>query len=90
MRFFPDALADPLAVMEEGELRARLERELDRLDPRARRRWDLLARGESLRRVAAALSISYDAAKRPRRELLARLKSSLIRYSLLLMTGSRC
>ena len=75
----PDDFADPLALMEEGELRARLERELERLDPPARRLWELMARGESLQRVAVALAISYDAAKRRRRKLLARLKSSLTR-----------
>jgi RNA polymerase sigma factor (sigma-70 family) len=73
----PDDLAGPLALMEKGELRARLERELERLDPSARRLWDLMARGEPLRRAALALAISYDAAKRRRRKLLARLKSSL-------------
>jgi RNA polymerase sigma factor (sigma-70 family) len=72
-----DAFADPLALMERGELRARLERELDRLSPLARRLWDLLAQGVPLRRAAAALGLSYDAAKRRRRKLLARLKSSL-------------
>ena len=35
-----------------------------------------MARGESLRRVAVALAISYDAARCRRRKLLARLKSS--------------
>src|SRR5262249_1557204 len=72
-----NAVADPLPRMEQGELRARLECELDRLSPLARRLWDLLAQGVPLRRVAAALGISYDAAKRRRRTLLARLKSSL-------------
>jgi hypothetical protein len=73
----PDDLASPLALMEKGELRALLERELERLDPSARRLWDLLVRGEPLRRAAVALAVSYDAVKRQRRKLLARLKSSL-------------
>jgi RNA polymerase sigma factor (sigma-70 family) len=74
-----DAFSDPLAQMEQGERRARLERELDRLSPLARQLWDLLAQGLPLRGVAAALGISYDAAKRRQRKLLGGLKSSLAR-----------
>jgi RNA polymerase sigma factor (sigma-70 family) len=65
---------------EEGEMQACLHQELDQLVQADRRLWDLLAAGTPLRQVAAALGISYDAAKRRRRKLLARLKSSLTRF----------
>jgi RNA polymerase sigma factor (sigma-70 family) len=68
---------DPLASAEEAEEQARLRQELGRLGDAERRLWDLLAAGTPLRRVAASLGISYDAAKRRRRKLLARLRSAL-------------
>jgi DNA-binding CsgD family transcriptional regulator len=43
----------------------------------ARELWDLLVRGMRLREIAAALGLSYDAAKRQRRRLIAHLKSRL-------------
>jgi RNA polymerase sigma factor (sigma-70 family) len=72
----PDGL-DPLASAERDEAQARLRRALARLGEADRRLWDLLAAGTPLRQVAAALGMSYDGAKRRRRKLLARLKSSL-------------
>jgi RNA polymerase sigma factor (sigma-70 family) len=68
---------DPLASAEKDEMQARLRRALARLGEDDRRLWDLLVAGTPLRQVAAALGISYDRAKRRRRKLLARLKSSL-------------
>jgi RNA polymerase sigma factor (sigma-70 family) len=72
-----DAFSDPLALMEQGERRARLERELERLSSLDRHLWDLLAQGLPLRRAAAALGITYEVAKRRQRKLLGGLKSSL-------------
>jgi RNA polymerase sigma factor (sigma-70 family) len=69
--------SNPLRSAEEGELRACLHRELGRLGEDDRELWDLLAAGTPLRKVAAALGISYDAAKRRRRKLLAWLRGSL-------------
>ena len=60
-----------------NELMARLQRELDRLGGRARELWDLLVRGMRLREIAAALDLSYDAAKRQRRKLIAHLRACL-------------
>jgi RNA polymerase sigma factor (sigma-70 family) len=62
---------------EGGEDRARLGRELAGLGEADRELWDRLAAGMPLRQVAAAFGISYDAAKRRRRKLLTRLKTSL-------------
>jgi FixJ family two-component response regulator len=63
--------------MERGELMARLHQELDRLGGLARELWDLLVRGMRLRQIAAALGLSYDTAKRQRRQLIARLRACL-------------
>jgi RNA polymerase sigma factor (sigma-70 family) len=71
----PDS--NPLTNVEECEVRTRLHRELGRLVESDRRLWDLLAGETRLRKVAAALGISYDAAKRRRRKLLGRLRGSL-------------
>jgi RNA polymerase sigma factor (sigma-70 family) len=66
---------EPQRGMERDELLARLHQELDRLGGRARELWDLLVRGMRLREIAAALGLSYDAAKRRRRSLIAHLRS---------------
>jgi RNA polymerase sigma factor (sigma-70 family) len=63
--------------MERDELMARLHHELDRLGGRARELWDLLLRGTRLREIAAALDLSYDSAKRQRRQLIAHLRACL-------------
>jgi hypothetical protein len=63
--------------VEEDEVQTCLHRELGRLVESDRRLWDLLAGETPLRKVAAALGISYDAAKRRRRKLLGRLRGSL-------------
>jgi len=68
---------NPLTRAEEDEALARLRQELGRLGAADRELWDLLAEGIRLRQVAAALGISYDVAKRRRRNLLARLKLAL-------------
>jgi RNA polymerase sigma factor (sigma-70 family) len=72
-----DPDSNPLTYVEEGEAQTHLHRELGRLGKPDRRLWDLLAGGTPLRKVAAALGISYDAAKRRRRKLLGRLRGSL-------------
>ena len=66
---------EPQRGMERDELMAQLHRELDRLGGRARELWDLLVGGMPLREIAAALGLSYDAAKRQRRSLIAHLRS---------------
>jgi RNA polymerase sigma factor (sigma-70 family) len=63
--------------MERDELMGRLYEELDRLGGAARGLWDLLARGVGLREAAADLGLSYDAAKRRRRKLIAHLRACL-------------
>src|SRR5262245_50058303 len=62
---------------ERRESRARLEQELDRLEPSARTLWGLLSQGMPLRNVASELQMSYPAAKRRRRKLFADLQGSL-------------
>jgi RNA polymerase sigma factor (sigma-70 family) len=69
--------SNPLTSVEEDEVQTCLHRELGRLVESDRRLWDLLAGETPLRKVAAALGISYDAAKRRRRKLLGRLRGSL-------------
>jgi RNA polymerase sigma factor (sigma-70 family) len=68
---------EPQRGMERDELMARLQQELDRLGGRARALWDLLVRGMRLREIAATLDLSYDAAKRQRRKLIAHLRACL-------------
>ena len=68
---------DCQTAMEQDELRDQLARELDRLEPLAHHLWDLMVQGVPLRSAATALGISYDTAKRRRRDLLARLKTAL-------------
>jgi RNA polymerase sigma factor (sigma-70 family) len=67
----------PQRDMERVELMARLHQELDRLEGLSRELWDLLAKGVRLRETAAALGLSYDAAKRQRRKLIAHLRACL-------------
>jgi len=67
----------PQRGMEQDELMAPLRQELDRLGGLARELWDLLVRGMRLREIAAALDLSYDAAKRQRRKLIAQLRARL-------------
>jgi RNA polymerase sigma factor (sigma-70 family) len=69
--------ADLVRGAQEGELRARLLGELARLGGPAHRLWELLAGGASLREVARVLNLSYDAVKRRRRQLFAKLRASL-------------
>jgi RNA polymerase sigma factor (sigma-70 family) len=66
---------EPRHGMERDELMDSLHQELDRLGGRARELWDLLMSGMRLREIAAALGLSYDAAKRRRRRLIAHLRS---------------
>jgi len=62
---------------ERRESRARLQQELDRLEPSAQTLWGLLSQGMPLRNVANELQMSYPAAKRRRRKLFAELQGSL-------------
>src|SRR5262245_30571334 len=68
---------DPQHAMEQDELMTRLRQELERLGGLARALWDLLVRGVRLRDIALTLDLSYDAVKRHRRALLARLRACL-------------
>jgi RNA polymerase sigma factor (sigma-70 family) len=68
---------EPQRGMERNELMARLHKELDRLGGRARQLWDLSVRGMRLREIAAVLDVSYDAAKRQRRKVIAHLRACL-------------
>jgi RNA polymerase sigma factor (sigma-70 family) len=68
---------DPRRGMERDESMARLHQELDRLGGVARELWDLLVKGMRLHQIAAALDLSYEAAKRQRRKLIAHLRACL-------------
>jgi RNA polymerase sigma factor (sigma-70 family) len=68
---------NPQLGLEQDESMARLHQELDRLGGLAPLMWDLLARGMRLHEIAAALDLSYEAAKRRRRKLIAHLRSCL-------------
>jgi RNA polymerase sigma factor (sigma-70 family) len=68
---------EPHRGMERDELMAPLHQELDRVGGLARALWDLLVSGMRLREIAAALALSYDAAKRQRRKLIAHLSAFL-------------
>jgi RNA polymerase sigma factor (sigma-70 family) len=67
----------PLREAEERELGACLDREVGGLGGPARGLWDLLVKGMRLRKIAAALNISYEAAKRLRRKLITHLRACL-------------
>jgi RNA polymerase sigma factor (sigma-70 family) len=73
----PHGRGDPVGAAERGEEQAWLERALRRLDGDARSLWERLAAGTPLRAVARDLGLSYDAAKRARRRLLAALTDQL-------------
>jgi RNA polymerase sigma factor (sigma-70 family) len=68
---------DPATLAEAQESASRLQAALASLRPDAGQLWQLLADGQSLRQVAAELGLSYDAAKRRRRKLIAELKIRL-------------
>jgi RNA polymerase sigma factor (sigma-70 family) len=80
-RLAPEMVASPRDFpgrqAERHETRARLQEELDRLEPPARALWNLLSQGMPLRNVAHELQMSYPAAKRRRRKLFADLQTSL-------------
>jgi FixJ family two-component response regulator len=63
--------------LEGQEMWALLEKQLEQLGPLACEMWELLAQGVPLRNIAHALKISYDTAKRRRRQLFADLRASL-------------
>jgi RNA polymerase sigma factor (sigma-70 family) len=68
---------DPVGAAQCKEEQARLEQALQQLDEASRKLWDSLAAGTPLRAAARALDISYDAAQRIRRRLLAALAAQL-------------
>jgi RNA polymerase sigma factor (sigma-70 family) len=68
---------DPAEIAEAHESINRLQETLTCLDKDAVRLWQLLASGNSLRKIAAELGVSYDSAKRRRRKLINRLRSQL-------------
>jgi RNA polymerase sigma factor (sigma-70 family) len=68
---------NPGRQAERRETRARLQKELDGLEPPARALWGLLSQGIPLRHIADELQVSYDAAKRRRRKLFTDLQASL-------------
>ena len=68
---------DPATIAEEKESINRLQQTLSSLDDESGRLWQLLAEGTSLRQIATALDVSYDAVKRRRRKLIEQLKTQL-------------
>jgi RNA polymerase sigma factor (sigma-70 family) len=70
---------EPQLGVERDEMMARLDQELDRLGGLVRELWDLLERGIRLREIATTLNLSYDAAKRQRRKLIAHLRACLFK-----------
>jgi RNA polymerase sigma factor (sigma-70 family) len=68
---------DPAVAVEWQEAQASLERALRQLDDPARQLWERLVTGVPLRGIADELGVSYDAAKRARRKLLAQLTGCL-------------
>jgi RNA polymerase sigma factor (sigma-70 family) len=68
---------DPERLLEQDELLARLRQELQRLSGPARGLSELLLGGMRLREIAVVLGMSYEAAKRLRRKLFARLRARL-------------
>lgn len=67
----------PQAIAEAEEAAKALQAAIEQLDDQARQIWLRLCEGVGLREIAGELGISYDAAKRRRRKLLAELKSRL-------------
>jgi RNA polymerase sigma factor (sigma-70 family) len=68
---------NPASALIGQENRRRLDSALDRLGEQARRLWDCLASGMSLRDIAREQGLSYPQAKRQRRQLLANLVAQL-------------
>jgi RNA polymerase sigma factor (sigma-70 family) len=70
-------VGDPVGAAERQEEQVRLEQALCRLDEVARSLWERLATGTPLRDAARDLGLSYYAARRARRRLLAELTAQL-------------
>lgn len=75
-RLFRDP-TNPALIAETTEAVHRLQLAVADLDEEGREIWRQLCDGNSLREIAAALGISYDAAKRRRRKLIGTLKLRL-------------
>lgn len=69
--------SNPASIAEAEEAVRKLQGAVAQLDDEARQIWRQLCDGNSLREIAADLGISYDAAKRRRRKLIATLKLHL-------------
>jgi RNA polymerase sigma factor (sigma-70 family) len=79
-RCVPEPLVEkqePRQQLEGRELQALLQKKLEQLGKEAREMWNLLTQGMTLRVIADRLHISYDAAKRRRRQLFAKLRFTL-------------
>ena len=68
---------DPALLAETEEATRQLRAAVASLDEEAAQIWGKLCEGNSLREIAEDLGISYDAAKRRRRKLIASLKHHL-------------
>jgi RNA polymerase sigma factor (sigma-70 family) len=68
---------DPAMIAETQEAIQRLQAAVAELDEESQQIWQRLCEGNSLRETAAQLGLSYDAAKRRRRKLIATLKLHL-------------
>jgi RNA polymerase sigma factor (sigma-70 family) len=68
---------NPASALLGQENRMRLQSAIDRLGDQARRLWDCLASGMSLRDIAREQGLSYPQVKRQRRQLLAALLAQL-------------
>ena len=69
--------SNPAIIAETREAVQRLQAAVAELDDEARQIWRRLCEGVSLREIATELGLSYDAAKRRRRKLIAKLKLHL-------------
>lgn len=69
--------ADPAEELERKELLRQFRELVEELDDTGRRMMERLLSGERLREVAAHLNISYDAAKRRRRQVLSKIAARL-------------
>jgi len=72
-----DRDCDPAEKAEREEIQRQFAELVEELEPAARQLLEKLLTGERLREVAGQLNISYDAAKRRRRQLLAQLSARM-------------
>lgn len=72
-----DAQSDPAEQLERQELLRKFRELVDELDETGKRLIERLLSGERLRDIAEEMNISYDAAKRRRRQVLSKLADRL-------------